>query len=302
MDYLQQEIDRLDKKIAETEKLLGDPQLNSLAKAELAKLQAERSSLSEAFKVKESANLSAAGDNRYDDRSAIVEIRGAAGGEEAKIWAEDLLRMYLRYAQMRGWRVEVLDTTTAKLSGSRVYGELKYEAGVHRVQRIPVTEAGGRIHTSTATVAILPELSDVDFHINPEDIEFQSFRSGGHGGQNVNKVSTAVRLRHKPTGVVVVSQSERQQHQNREIAMKILRAKLWEAEEEKRLTEVSEARRVQIGRGMRAEKIRTYNVLQDRVTDHRTNQSWHRLEAILDGNIAQLITSVRRHFASANLL
>jgi len=232
-------------------------------------------------------------------RNVIVEIRGAAGGDEAKIWAIDLLRMYTRYSENKRWTVEPIDDGVIKIKGKGSYGMLKYEGGVHRVQRIPITESSGRIHTSTATVAIMPELKDLDFYLNPEDVEFEAFRSGGHGGQNVNKVSTAVRLKHKPTGIIVTCQTERYQGQNRENAMSLLRAKLWEIEEEERAKEIGITRALQVGRGMRNEKIRTYNFLQDRVTDHRINKSWHNIEKIMDGNINQIILDLNSFSATA---
>lgn len=222
-----------------------------------------------------------------DQRSAILEVSGAAGGDEAKQWAQELLRMYARFGQKKGFGVEQLDEDVIKITGN-AFGIFKFEAGVHRVQRVPKTEKRGRIHTSTATVSVLPELEDVDLHINPGDIEFEAFRAGGHGGQNVNKVSTAVRLRHVPSGIVVTCQTERQQHQNRESALALLRAKLWERALEARNLEVSELRSTQVGRGMRAEKIRTYNFPQDRLTDHRLGKSWRNLEEILDGNLDKI--------------
>ena len=193
--------------------------------------------------------------------------------------------MYVRAAQRKGFQVEQLEEYVIKISGRGAFGAFKYEAGVHRVQRIPATEKRGRVHTSTATVSILPELEDFDLHISPDDIEFEAFRSGGHGGQNVNKVSTAVRIKHTPSGIVVTAQAERSQIQNREIAMKLLRAKLWEIEIEKREEQISSLRSTQVGRGMRAEKIKTYNFPQDRMTDHRINQSWKNLPGILAGDI-----------------
>jgi len=295
MDYLQQEKDKIEKKIKEAQALLADPQMSSLAEEEIKELQKQLVVLDQSM-IPPQEQAVEVGEDPYGNRNVILEVRGAAGGEEAKIWAQNLLRMYTRFALLKGWKVEIFDEYTAKILGKKVFATLKWEAGVHRVQRIPVTESSGRIHTSTATVAILPELGDIDFHLDPDDVEFEAYRSGGHGGQNVNKVSTAVRLKHTPTGLVVTSQSERYQHQNREIALQILRAKLWEIEEEKRLLEVSSDRKAQIGRGMRAEKIRTFNILQDRVTDHRLGKSWHNLETILEGKIEDIVQSVAIYF------
>ena len=224
-------------------------------------------------------------------QTAFVEIRAATGGDEAKIWATDLMRMYMRYAGSKNWKVENLDETTIKISGIRAFDKLKHETGVHRVQRIPATEKRGRIHTSTATVAVLPKIEEGEVKINPDDLEFTFARSGGAGGQNVNKVSTAVRLTHKPTGIVVAVQQERTQYQNRDIAMDLLRARLWEIEEEKKTREIAGYRSA-IGRGMRAEKIRTYNYPQDRITDHRINKKWGNLVAIVDGNLDKVVEAV----------
>jgi peptide chain release factor 1 len=221
--------------------------------------------------------------------SLILEIRPAAGGDEAKIWASDLLRMYLHFAQKQGFKAEIIDENILKIKSPQVWPLLKWEAGVHRVQRIPKTERYGRIHTSTATVTVLPEIPEQDLKINPQDIEFQSFHASGHGGQNVNKVSTAVRLTHKPTGIIATCQSQRYQDQNRKIATQILRSKLWQLEEEKRQSALDQTRREAVGRGMRAEKIRTYNFPQNRVTDHRINKSFHNLEEILNGNLKKII-------------
>lgn len=219
---------------------------------------------------------------------ALIEVRGATGGDEAKIWAADLLRMYMRYAQAKGWKAEFYDDVVLRVKGPGAYTLLQYEAGVHRVQRIPNTERYGRIHTSTATVAVLPEIAENAIYVNPGDLEWEFYRSGGKGGQNVNKVSTAVRLRHKPTGIVTTAQTERYQEQNRRIALDLLRAKLWDAEEEKKAAAVGAARSV-VGRGMRAEKIRTYNFPQNRVTDHRINKSFHNLEDIVDGKLDKIL-------------
>lgn len=218
---------------------------------------------------------------------AIMEFRPGAGGDEAKIWAGDLLRMYTRYANALGWKVEQLDDFVIRIRGAGAFPKLQYEAGTHRVQRIPSTERHGRIHTSTATVAVLPDIPENDIRIQPQDLEWEFFRSASKGGQNVNKVSSAVRLRHKPSGVVVTCQTERDQYQNRMTALSMLRAKLWERELLAREQAMSQQRSV-IGRGMRAEKIRTYNFPQNRVTDHRVGKSWHNLEDILEGKLQKI--------------
>ena len=221
-------------------------------------------------------------------QKTYIEIRGATGGDEAKIWAKDLSRMYIKFAAKRNWKATQIDETTLLISGDGIFDLLKNESGVHRVQRIPVTEKRGRIHTSTATVAVLPEIKESEVHINPNDLEWQFYRASTQGGQNVQKVSTAVRLIHKPTGIVVTSEQERHQEQNRNIAKELLRAKLWEREEEKKMAEIA-GYRSPIGRGMRSEKIRTYNYPQGRITDHRLNKSWHNLEKIIDGDLAKIV-------------
>jgi len=223
-----------------------------------------------------------------ESQTIYLEIRGATGGDEAKIWAQDLGRMYTRFATKKSWRVTSIDERVFKISGIGTFDELKNESGVHRVQRIPTTERHGRIHTSTATVVILPEIKESDVQINPTDLEIQFFHSSSQGGQNVQKVSTAVRLTHKPTGIVVSSQRERFQEQNRRLAMDLLRTKLWEKQEEEKLRTMAGYRSV-IGRGMRAEKIRTYNFPQSRITDHRIGKSWGNLEAVIDGNLDKII-------------
>lgn len=288
-DYRRVQIEELEKRIEEARSLLTDPLLKEMAEKEITELESQKKSLEDAL-TKESEEGSS-----LDDRNVIMEVKGAAGGEEAKLWKEELLRMYLRFAQEKGFRVEQIDEGVIKISeGSNTpppFKTFKFEAGVHRVQRIPTTEKRGRIHTSTATVCVLPKLDDIDLHINPEDIVFEAFRAGGHGGQNVNKVSTAVRLKHKPTGIIVTAQTERFQAQNREIAMELLRSKLWEMEIEKQNKEIFSLKSTQVGRGMRAEKIRTYNFPQDRLTDHRINKSWHNLPILLDGKIDNIINS-----------
>lgn len=223
--------------------------------------------------------------------SCILEIRGATGGDEAKMWASDLLRMYTRFSQIQGWKTDLLNENAIKIRGDQSFLKLQFESGTHRVQRIPTTERYGRIHTSTATVAVLPEIPETDINIRPEDLQWEFYRSGGKGGQNVNKVSSAVRLRHIPSAIVVSAQNEREQSQNRNVALSLLRARLWEQKELARQLAMGEARSV-IGRGMRAEKIRTYNFPQNRVTDHRINKSWHNLEDIMDGKMEKVIESM----------
>ncbi|HSW89065.1 MAG TPA: PCRF domain-containing protein [Candidatus Saccharimonadales bacterium] len=283
-DYRLIQIQELRNKISETEPLLSDPDLMEMAQGEITELEEQIKQLEDSL-----AQSNDSDEDDLDTRNIILELKGAAGGEEAKLWADQLLHMYIKYAQWKGFKVETLDENVYKIIGKNAFGLFKYEAGVHRVQRIPETEKRGRVHTSTATVSILPELEDIDLHINPEDIEFEAFRSGGHGGQNVNKVSTAVRLKHKPTGIVVSCQTERFQGANRDIAMEMLRAKLWEMEIEKRNEEIGSLKSTQVGRGMRSEKIRTYNFPQDRLTDHRWNKSWHNLPVILEGNLDDVI-------------
>lgn len=229
----------------------------------------------------------------------ILEIRAGAGGDEAAIFAADLARMYQKYAGRRGWTFAIVDhsqtslegykTFVAEIEGEGSYGALQYESGVHRVQRIPKTEKSGRIHTSTASVAVLPVVEPKEVQINPNDLEVTFSRAGGPGGQNVNKVETAVRILHKPTGIVVSSREERSQHANRERAMEVLRAKLYEAQKQEFHQEVASARREQIGSAERAEKIRTYNFPDDRITDHRVGKKWHNVERILDGDLDPIV-------------
>jgi peptide chain release factor 1 len=237
-----------------------------------------------------------------DDKNVIVEIRGGVGGEEAALFAGDLFRMYGRYAEKQGWRTEILDSNATEIGGFKeisfmvtgqgAYSKLKYESGTHRVQRVPVTESGGRIHTSAVTVAVLPEMEAAEVDIRPEDIEMQVYRSSGAGGQHINKTSSAVRLIHKPTGVVVACQEERSQFQNREKAMNMLASKLYEIEQEKLDAQVSGTRKSQVGMGMRNEKIRTYNVPQDRVTDHRIGLSQHNIQGFMDGDLDSMIDAL----------
>jgi peptide chain release factor 1 len=293
-DYRYTQIAELDEKIAETQALLTDPDMAGLAAEEITRLEAAKQAIVDTMQ-EDSA------EEDYDDRNVILELQGAAGGEEAKLWGEELLRMYERYAARLGYKAELLDDLSIRIVGNGAFGVFKYEAGVHRVQRIPATEKKGRVHTSTATVSILPELEDVDVQINPEDIEFEAFRGGGNGGQNVNKVSSAVRLKHKPTGIVVVARTERSQLQNREIAMDLLRAKVWEIELSKRSEEVGSLKSTQVGRGDRSEKIRTYNFPQDRMTDHRIGESWHNLPVLLGGELEEVTKACREKLESSEL-
>ena len=237
-----------------------------------------------------------------DKKNVVVEVRGSAGGDEANIFAGDLYRMYTRYAEEKGWDVEIMSSSPSEMGGYKeiifiiegkgAYSNLKYESGVHRVQRVPSTESSGRIHTSTATVAVLPEAEDVDVDINQNDLKIETYRASGPGGQSVNTTDSAVRITHEPTGVTVSCQDEKSQHKNKDKAMRILRARIQEKMEEKRREEEAEKRQSQIGSGGRSERIRTYNFPQGRVTDHRINLTTHQLEAILDGELDELIESL----------
>ena len=237
-----------------------------------------------------------------DEKSVIVEIRGGVGGEESALFAHSLFRMYSMYAAQKGWSVELMNYNDTELGGVKeadfivngrgAYSRLKYESGVHRVQRVPETESGGRVHTSTATVAVLPEMETVDVQINPADIEMQVYRASGAGGQHVNKTSSAVRLIHKPSGIVVACQEERSQQQNREKCMRMLASKLYEIEQERLDSEVTGMRRSQVGTGMRNERIRTYNFPQGRVTDHRIGLTLYKIDQIMDGNIDEIIDAL----------
>lgn len=289
------EIITIEKQIEESTTLSTDPQFAEMAKADLLKLKTDYDQKLLEFKALDSGI-----DTAEDKRPAIIEFRPGAGGEEAKIWVNDLFRMYTRFADLVGLKYETLDEGTYLFTGhpsdptlpQGAYGIFKWESGVHRVQRVPATEAQGRIHTSTASIAVLPKVDAQKVNVREEDLEWQFFRAGGHGGQNVNKVSTAVRLIHKPSGITVVSTQERYQERNRQICLDYLRAQLWERQEEERLAKIDSQRKTAVGRGMRAEKIRTYNYPQNRVTDHRIGISWHNLEMILEGNLTEIITTV----------
>jgi peptide chain release factor 1 len=284
------------KQIEDAEGLLSDVEMRELAEAELEELKPRRDNLEGKLK------LLLLPKDPNDDKNVIVEIRPAAGGEEAALFAGDLFRMYARYAERRGWKVEALNAqetgiggfsdVVMSIQGKGAYSQLKFESGVHRVQRVPVTESSGRIHTSTATVAVLPEAEEVEVEVNPNDIEMDVYHSSSAGGQNVQKVATAIRILHKPTGIVVTCQDERSQLQNKEKAMRMLRARLYEREMQAQTSARTEARRSQVGSGDRSEKIRTYNFPDGRVTDHRIGLTIYNMTAILDGDIQQFIDNL----------
>ena len=295
---LQDQIKQLDQKIQQAQNLAAsDPDMASLAQEEIGNLTAQKQAL-EASIAALQADHPKATDHAEPFNEALVEVRPGAGGDEAKIWAEDLLRMYSRWAQQHQFKLEPIDTGIIKITGrggQAAYNLLKYESGVHRVQRVPETEAQGRIHTSTASVAVLPIVKPQNLEIREEDLEWQFIRAGGHGGQNVNKVNTAVRLTHKPSGIAISCRQERSQQQNRTIALEMLRSQLWEAEEEKRLGNIKDQRKAAVGRAQRAEKIRTYNYPQNRITDHRINTSWHNLDSIIEGNLDDTLDTISKN-------
>jgi len=282
------------KEIIET---VNDNDLVSMAEAELDDLNAEKERLEEEIKV-----LILPKDPN-DDKGIIMEIRAGTGGEEAALFAGDLFRMYSRYAEMRNWKIELIDISDTGLggikeavfsvNGNNVYGDLKFESGVHRVQRVPETEGSGRVHTSAASVAVLPEAEDVQIEINQNDLKIDIFRAGGAGGQNVNKVETAVRITHLPTGMVVQCQDERSQLKNRQKAMKVLKARLYDLELKKQNAEISAQRKLMVGSGDRSDKIRTYNFPQNRVTDHRIGLTLYNLSNIMEGHIDELIEQLK---------
>jgi peptide chain release factor 1 len=291
--------------IIATEELLKDADMRELAQDELKQLQARRDALLADIKV-----LLVPKDPN-DAKNVVLEIRAGTGGDEAALFASDLFRMYARYAERQGWKVEVLNHSEtggggtkeviALIEGRNVYSRLKYESGVHRVQRVPATEASGRIHTSTATVAVLPEAEEVDIQINDKDLRIDTFCSSGPGGQSVNTTYSAVRITHIPTGLVVSQQDEKSQIKNRAKAMKVLRSRLYEMELRKQQEAIARDRRTQVGTGDRSEKIRTYNFRENRITDHRIGYTMHQLTEALDGAIGELLDTVVSHFQSEKL-
>ena len=289
--YKQAEQDILD-----AQELMADPEMKELAQEEF---QAAKTAKEELF---EKLQILLLPRDPNDDKNVIVEIRGGVGGEESALFAHSLYRMYSMYAVKMGWTIELMNLSETELGGVKevdfvvngrgAYSRLKYESGVHRVQRVPETESGGRVHTSTATVAVLPEMEEVDVSINPADIEMQVYRASGAGGQHVNKTSSAVRLIHKPSGIVVACQEERSQVQNREKCMRMLASKLYEMEQERLDSEVTGLRRSQVGTGMRNERIRTYNFPQGRVTDHRVGLTLYKIDAVMDGDLDEIINAL----------
>ena len=287
---------RAEQDMADAEELMSDPEMRELCQQTWQEAKDAREALYQKLRI-----LLLPKDPN-DEKSVIMEIRGGVGGEESALFAHSLFRMYSMYAAQKGWSIELMNYNDTELGGVKeadfvingrgAYSRLKYESGVHRVQRVPETESGGRVHTSTATVAVLPEMEEVDVQIDPGDIEMQVYRASGAGGQHVNKTSSAVRLIHKPSGIVVACQEERSQVQNREKCMRMLASKLYEIEQEKLESQVTGMRRSQVGTGMRNERIRTYNFPQGRVTDHRIGLTLYKIDSVMDGGIDELIDAL----------
>ena len=284
------------REMEEAQELMSDPEMKELCQETFTNAKQEKERLYRELQI-----LLLPKDPN-DEKSVIVEIRGGVGGEESALFAHSLFRMYSMYAARKGWAVELMNYNETELGGVKeadfvlngrgAFSRMKYESGVHRVQRVPETESGGRVHTSTATVAVLPEMEEVDVQLNPADIEMQVYRASGAGGQHVNKTSSAVRLIHKPTGIVVACQEERSQLQNREKCMRMLASKLYEQEQERLSSEVTGLRRSQVGSGMRNERIRTYNFPQGRVTDHRVGLTLYKIDAVMDGDLDEIIDAL----------
>ena len=299
------EYKKLQNSIEDLKEMLNDKEMHDLAKAELDEAQENLP------KIEEELKLLLVPKDPNDEKNVIMEIRGGAGGEESSLFAGDLFRMYSMYAEKKRWKFEVLNfnetelggikEATIMITGKGAYSRLKFESGVHRVQRVPDTESSGRIHTSTATVAVLPEVDDVEVEINPTDLKVDTFRSSGAGGQHINKTESAIRITHIPTGVVVECQTERSQIQNRETAMSMLRAKLYEAELQKQVNEQASARKSQVGSGDRSEKIRTYNFPQGRITDHRIGLSIYQIDNFLNGDLDEMIDALNAADRAAKL-
>lgn len=310
--YLAEEIRNLDqtiidhKTLAETE---TDIELKKLLVEEIEKLTTQKEALTQAIDTianvgnAENGNTTTSNGVEINPNQAILEIRAGTGGDEAGLFAQDLYRMYARYGENNKWKMEELfrseneaggiKTITTEIRGRDVYALLRHESGVHRVQRVPVTESGGRIHTSTATIAVLPELKKVELEIKPDDLHWEFFRAGGNGGQNVNKVSTAVRLTHLPTGTIVECKEERFQGKNREKALSLLQSRIFTRMQEQNVQNIADLRSTQVGTADRSEKIRTYNYPQDRVTDHRVNQNWHNIEGMMEGDIGDMLETCK---------
>ena len=287
---------RLREEIAAAEELLADPDMREMAEEELVELRARLEDKTQ------QARIALLPKDPDDHKNAVLEVRAGAGGDEAGLFAAELLRMYLHYADAHGWKTELIEDgstelggvkeSVALISGKNVFQKLKYESGVHRVQRVPVTESSGRIHTSTATVAVLPEAGDVEVEINMNDLRIDTYRASGAGGQHVNRTDSAVRITHLPTGLVVTSQDQRSQIQNREQAMRVLRARLYEMQRRQAQDEYDSARRAQVGTGDRSERIRTYNFPQGRVTDHRIGLTLYKIDEIMQGNLDEIIDAL----------
>ncbi|MCJ7495280.1 MAG: peptide chain release factor 1 [Deltaproteobacteria bacterium] len=298
---------KVEEEIKESHNLLteSDEEMRELAKAELHSLKERQAALEEEIKT-----LLLPQDPR-DDKNIFLEIRAGTGGEEAALFAADLFRMYAKFAEMNRWRVEVMSQNPtglggfkeiiALIEGKKVYSRLKYESGVHRVQRVPVTESSGRIHTSAVTVAVLPEADEVEVEINPNDLRIDVYRSSGPGGQSVNTTDSAVRVTHIPTGLVVTCQDEKSQHKNKAKALKVLRARLLDQLMEEQHNEISEDRKSQVGSGDRSERVRTYNFPQNRITDHRLGLTLHRLDSVLEGDLAEVVDVLNAHFQAEAL-